>query len=421
VKSYQKLLLALVFGALLGTLLHHQAANSEFILTLIKNVAEPIGQIFLRLIFMIVVPLVFTGLVLGVYQLSQHHDLGKVASRTLIYTLIASMSSVFIGITLANILKPGSGLSQNTALEAVAAQSSSIEKIKANAQAAKSVSQTIVDLVPKNPIDSAARALDGEMISLMVFALIFALALSKTYKGSATPTLINLAEQIYETSMTIIHMVMRLAPLAVFCLVFTTSFKFGHELLLSLGSYVFVVLLGFAVQQFGVYSFMLKYLAKMNPWAFFEKCREVYIYAFATSSSNATLPRSLETATDKLKLSPEISRFVLTVGSTANQNGTALFEGVTILFLAQVYNIDLTLAQQTQVVLMSILAGVGTAGVPGGSLPLIMILLQQLGIPAEGMGIILGVDRFLDMCRTTINVSGDLVIAAVVDKTQATP
>jgi DAACS family dicarboxylate/amino acid:cation (Na+ or H+) symporter len=161
---------------------------------------------------------------------------------------------------------------------------------------------------------------------------------------------------------------------------------------------------------------LLKTLAGRSPKQFLKDCNDVLIYAFSTASSNATLPKSLETATEKLQLSPETSRFVLTVGATANQNGTALFEGVTVIFLAQVYGIDLTLYQQFLVVLMAILAGVGTAGVPGGSLPLIMILLQQVGIPPEGLGLVLGVDRFLDMCRTTVNVSGDLVIAALVDK-----
>jgi DAACS family dicarboxylate/amino acid:cation (Na+ or H+) symporter len=159
-------------------------------------------------------------------------------------------------------------------------------------------------------------------------------------------------------------------------------------------------------------------VAGRSPVQFFKACREVYLYAFSTASSNATLPLALDTADEKLKLPPNIARFVLTVGSTANQNGTALFEGITILFLAQVYNVDLTTTQQLQVMVMSIVAGIGTAGVPGGSLPLIMIVMQSVGIPAEGMGLILGVDRFLDMCRTTVNVSGDLVIAALVSGRQ---
>jgi DAACS family dicarboxylate/amino acid:cation (Na+ or H+) symporter len=188
----------------------------------------------------------------------------------------------------------------------------------------------------------------------------------------------------------------------------------GYGVLLSLLLYVATVLTALLIQQFVVYSSALKILAKRNPWDFFKKCQDVYLYAFSTSSSNATLPKALEVAETRLKIPSHISRFVLTVGATANQNGTAIFEGITVLFLAQVYGIDLTVMQQIRVVLFSILAGIGTAGVPGGSLPLIMVLLQSVGIPSEGIGLVLGVDRFLDMCRTTINVSGDLVIAALV-------
>jgi len=177
------------------------------------------------------------------------------------------------------------------------------------------------------------------------------------------------------------------------------------------------VVAGLLIQQFVVYSLLLRGIAHRSPVKFFAACREVYLYAFSTASSNATLPLALETAEQKLRLPPNISRFVLTVGATANQNGTALFEGITVLFLAQVYGIDLTIAQQVQVMVMSVVAGIGTAGVPGGSLPLIMIVVQSVGIPPEGMGLILGVDRFLDMCRTTVNVSGDLVIAALVSGT----
>jgi DAACS family dicarboxylate/amino acid:cation (Na+ or H+) symporter len=207
---------------------------------------------------------------------------------------------------------------------------------------------------------------------------------------------------------------MALAPAGVFSLVLTAAFRNGLGVFATLLGYVGVVVLALLIQQFVVYSLMLKFLARRSPRKFFADCREVYLYAFSTSSSNATLPKSLETAEIKLGIPSRISRFVLTVGATANQNGTALFEGITVLFLAQVYNVDLALPQQIVVVLMSIVAGIGTAGVPGGSLPLIVILLQSVGIPAEGIGLVLGVDRFLDMCRTVVNVSGDLVIAAVV-------
>jgi DAACS family dicarboxylate/amino acid:cation (Na+ or H+) symporter len=413
-KQHTKLLIGLVAGIVLGLLLHPYT-DSPSLNNLNTHFLQPIGQIFLRLIFMVVVPLIFSALVLGVMELGQGHGLGRVAWRTLLFTLIASSFSVLIGISLVNIFQPGAGFTINPTV--LTEQAQGVQTIQKNASEIKPISQTIVELIPKNPVDSAARAFSGEIIALMVFSLIFGLALSRVSAGKKG-TLVEVIEQIYAVSLKVIEFAMYIAPAAVFALVFGTVFKFGHDILKSLALYVVLVVLGLLIQQFGVYALMLKFLARRSPIQFFKACREVYLYAFSTASSNATLPKALETAETKLGLSPKISRFVLTIGSTANQNGTALFEGITVLFLAQVYNIDLTLAQQVQVVLMSILAGIGTAGVPGGSLPLIMILLQSLGIPPEGLGLILGVDRFLDMCRTTVNVSGDLVIAAVVDDTK---
>lgn len=412
-KAHTRLLLGLVLGIVLGTVLH-QWNDNNFLQMISSSVFQPFGQIFLRLIFMVVVPLVFSALVLGVLELAKGHSLGRIAAKTLAFTGVCSALSVVIGVTLVNVFQPGAGVSvpSGESTEAVAT-------VQQNASNAKSFSQVIVELVPKNPLDSAVRALEGEMISLMVFALIFGVALSivvrREGEGGVLPKLLD---QLMQTSMEVIHFVMKLAPYAVFAIVFNTAFKLGLSVFQNLAYYVILVVVGLLLQQFVVYTLLLKTFTNWKPFEFFNRCREVYLYAFSTASSNATLPRSLETAEVNLKLPPRISRFVLTVGSTANQNGTALFEGITVLFLAQVYNVDLTLAQQVQVVLMSILAGIGTAGVPGGSLPLIMILLNSLGIPAEGIGLVLGVDRFLDMCRTTLNVSGDLVIAALVSGKQ---
>lgn len=410
-----RLFLALFLGALMGTLLHG-AADQEWLQTLNRFVIEPVGQIFLRLIFMIVVPMVFTGLVLGVYQLGQHHGLGRVVSKTLMYTVLSSTASVLIGIGLVNLIQPGKSV--NLPAEYVQSQTANVAKIESNADAAKPAIQSLIEIIPRNPLESAIKALEGEMLSLMFFALLLGYALSQVMAergGSEKSVFLAMLEDLYEASLKIVGYAMKLAPAAVFCLVFSSSFKFGHQLLISLALYAGVVILGLLIQNFGVYSILLKLIAKRSPLQFFRDIRDVAIYAFATASSNATLPKSLETAEEKLRLSPPVSRFVLTVGSTANQNGTALFEGITVLFLAQVYGVELTMAQQFQVVLMSVIAGIGTAGVPGGSLPLIMILLRQVGIPPEGIGIILGVDRLLDMARTTVNVSGDLVIATMVD------
>jgi len=358
-----------------------------------------------------VVPMVMSGLMLGVYQLSNHHGLAKVAKRTLFFTLLASSASVVIGITLVNFAKPGVGLD----ISRMTGDSSALSKIEQNVAQAKPIVQSILEIIPKNPFAAAAQALDGEMLALMFFSLAFGTALALTNTGKPS-RFMALLEEVYAACLLIVDAAMKFAPLAVFALVFQSTFKFGHHILFALGFYVAVVLAGLALQQGLVYSLLLRVFTKIPPLKFFRQCSDVYLYAFATASSNATLPRSLELAEQELKLTPEVSRFVLTIGSTANQNGTALFEGITVLFLAQVYGVDLSLTQQVQVVMMSILAGIGTAGVPGGSLPLIMILTQQVGIPAEGMGLILGVDRFLDMCRTTLNVSGDLVIAALVDE-----
>jgi Na+/H+-dicarboxylate symporter len=411
VKLHNKLAIALLLGIALGAALHPYADNPGLV-AFNMHVLRPIGQIFLRSIFMIVVPMVFSALVIGVYQLGRGHNLSGVAGRTLAFTVVLSAASVAIGVALVNLLQPGRGFQLGSA----AGAASGVQAIEANAAAAKPLSDVIIELIPRNPLESAVRALDGEMLPLMVFAVIFGVAVSGLAKGKDEDdvVLVRVFEQIFDACMRIVHFAMLLAPLAVFAIVFNTAFTFGTGIVASLMFYVATVVAGLLIQQFGVYSTLLWTIARRPPGDFFRKCREVYLYAFSTASSNATLPLSLDVAEHKLRLPPQISRFVLTVGSTANQNGTALFEGVTVLFLAQVYGLDLTVSQQVRVMVMSILAGVGTAGVPGGSLPMVMIVAQSVGIPAEGMALILGVDRFLDMCRTAVNVSGDLVIAALV-------
>lgn len=414
-KQHYKLLLGLVLGAALGIALH-PFSETPWLIAINNNFMQPLGQIFLRMIFMIVVPLVFSALVLGVMELGQEHSLGRVVRKTLLLTIILSACSVFIGITIVNFFQPGKSFQIDQTI--IDQQKNSLSAIQKNTEEAKPFAQIIVELIPKNPLESAIKALSGEMLSLMIFALIFGVALSLVVKKNREGPLVGVLEQIFAVCLKIVDFAMALAPFGVFAIVFNTSFKYGHNFLASLFYYVITVLAALLLQQFLVYSAFLKYMARLNPITFFKKCRSVYLYAFSTASSNATLPTALETAERELKLQPEVSRFVLTVGATANQNGTALFEGVTVLFLAQVYGVDLTVAQQIQIAVMSIIAGIGTAGVPGGSLPLIMILLQSVGIPPEGLGLILGADRFLDMCRTTLNVSGDLVISAIVSRTE---
>ncbi len=417
-KNHYKLLIALIGGIVLGTALHsHQ--DVEWLQHVNNFVMFPVGQIFLRLLFMIVVPMVFSALILGVFELASNQGVGKIASKTLMYTVIASTASVLIGIGLVNFFQPGKGFKIDTSI--FEAAKTNVETISNNAKNSKSFAQALVEVIPKNPLEAAVRALEGEMLSLMFCALFFGFAFhlyARDHKRSEL-RIIPIFEEIFNASLKIVEVAMKLAPYAVFTIVFQTAFKFGLEIFESLLYFAAVVVAGLLIQQFVVYSILLKFIAKRSPWKFYSDSKEVMMYAFSTSSSNACLPKSIEVAETKLGLTPAISRFVLTVGATANQNGTALFEGVTVLFLAQVFGVELSMASQFKVVIMCIIAGIGTAGVPGGSLPLIMIIMNGVGIPAEGIALILGVDRFLDMCRTTLNVSGDLVIAALVDDKKA--
>lgn len=415
-KQHNKLLLGFVLGVTLGLIGYYNLPAKEFpFMEGFSQTMTFIGGTFLRMIFMVVVPLIISALILGTIELGRGAGLGKVGGMSLIYTIVLSGCAVLVAVITTAVLKPGAGMAVD---KAVLAANSGVLTITKNAQAtqAKAWYQYIIDLMPQNPIDSAARAFSGEIVALMIFALFFGWALSTVIKEDNHPTC-QVLESIFRASMKIIELAMHLAPYAVFGIVFNTAYRLGAGFLGNVAVYAAIVVGCLLFQFFIVYTLALKTIARTSPFDFYKNCREVYLYAFTTASSNATLPVALRVADQVLKLPPRISRFVLTIGASANQNGSALYEGVTVIFLAQVFGIDLSFGQQVVVVLMSILAGVGTAGVPGGSLPLIVVLMVQVGVPAEGIGLILGVDRFLDMCRTTLNVAGDLVIAKLITNT----
>jgi dicarboxylate/amino acid:cation (Na+ or H+) symporter, DAACS family len=413
---HTKILFGLLFGIVVGLTVHAVGADAPWVDWSVRNIAYPLGQLFLRLIFMIVVPLVFSSLVLGVLELGDMKKLGRVGLKTLAYTLFASGISVAIGIGLVNFFKPGVGVDPSVRAQLGGTFAAQSQKTIEDAQKAMPWTDTLLSLIPRNPLAAAVDALQGEMLALMVFAVFFGVALAQIRRDKET--LIDVFDGIQRVSMKIVDWAMGLAPYGVAALMYSLTAKSGFAVVPRLGGYVAVVVAGLAIQQFVVYSAILKGLARVPPIEWFFRIREVVLTAFSTASSNATLPTSLQTAQTQLGIAPRIGNFVLTVGATGNQNGTALFEGVTVLFLAQVFGVQLTLAQQVTVVIMSILAGVGTAGVPGGSLPLIVIVLQTVGVPAEGIGIILGVDRILDMCRTVLNVTGDLVCATVIARSE---
>jgi DAACS family dicarboxylate/amino acid:cation (Na+ or H+) symporter len=270
----------------------------------------------------------------------------------------------------------------------------------------------VIHLVPANAVAAMA---DGDMLAVMVVALLLGVGLA-TAPGESVGKLADALRGLQDVAMHLLGLVIRLAPLGVACLVFTLAWRLGVDLFVRLSAYVAVVLVGLALQQFVVYSASVAWLGGMSPLFFFRATRAATVTAFSTASSNATLPTALWVAEHELRLPPQVSRFVLTLGSTANQNGTALFEGVTVLFLAQFYGVELTLAQQATTAFICVLGGIGTAGVPAGSLPVIAMILGMVGVPAEAIGIVLGVDRFLDMCRSAVNVTGDLAAAVVVSR-----
>jgi DAACS family dicarboxylate/amino acid:cation (Na+ or H+) symporter len=393
------MLVAIVAGSAAGLLANAFGAGAPWLEWILANLAQPIGQIFLRLLFMLVVPVLFAALVVGVASL-ELEELGRMGLRMLGYTVVVSTIAVLIGLVLVNVIGPGRGASD--ALRELALQGTAVKPGNATF--------SLVGIVPSNPVKAAA---DGDMIGLIFFSLFFGVGLALV-RTEATARLREAIEGLYEVSMKLIALVLRVAPVGVAALLFSMTARLGGDVLRQLAAFVGVVLAGLALQMFVVYSLSVRFLGGMRPLDFFRGSRVAIVTAFSTASSSATLPTALRVAEEELPLPPAVSRFVLTAGSAMNQNGTALFEGVTVLFLAQLFGVPLDLGQQMGVMGICILAGIGTAGVPAGSIPVVAMILQMYGIPLEGLGLILGVDRFLDMARTTVNVTGDLAAAVYV-------
>ena len=412
-QSY-RMLAGLALGVLLGVGAHMAWGDAPALQQFVKLVTEPAGKIFLRLLFVLVLPLILSALALGVSGLGDLRSLGRIGAKTLAYTVVVSTIAVLIGVGMVNLIKPGTGLSP--ALKARLLVQASAAPAAAPGTTATGV-DFVVALVPSNIVRAMS---DGDMLAVMVFALLLGVGLAATRTEYAR-RLEEMLQGLYEVTMRLLEFVIRIAPLGVACLTFTLTARLGYDILRQLGAYVFTVIVALAIQQFVVYSASVAWLGGMSPVFFFRGVREAMLTAFSTASSNATLPTALAVAERELHLPAHVSRFVLTVGSTANQNGTALFEGVTVLFLAQFYGVALSLSQQITVVFICILGGIGTAGVPAGSLPVVAMILGLVGIPAEGIGMILGVDRLLDMCRTTLNVTGDLAAAVVVSRGESRP
>ena len=429
---HTRILIGLAVGVIAGL-----AVNKAFggdhprVVFIVDNFTQPIGQLFLRLLLMIVVPLVFSSLVVGVAGIGDIRKLGRVGLKSFGYCLVISAISVVIGLTLANTIRPGkridpatsAALQQRYATEAT----KTVEAAKKSGAVPSPLMQVVDTLVPSNPLASiagvpsnpstATSAGTPNMLHLMFFALIIGVAITLIPVKVTAPLLRGL-EALYEITAKIIEMIMKVAPYAVACLLFNNTARFGLDLLQALGWFVVTVLLGLSIHMFGVYSLSVYFLSRLSPIDFFRRIKTVILTAFSTSSSNATLPTALKISEENLGVPQEINSFVLTVGATANQNGTALYEGITVLFLAQLAGVDLSLGQQLMVVYLAILGGIGTAGVPSGSIPFIIGVLVTIGVNPALIAIILGVDRILDMCRTTLNVVGDITAATYVARSE---
>lgn len=410
---HTKIFVGMLTGLGLGLAARVGLGEGAMLTGLVQNVAVPLGQVFLRGIFMVVVPLVVAALALGVAEIGDVGKVGRIGIKTLLLTLLFSGLAVLIGVGFANVLQPGVGLPPEAREVLMGTLSADAAKDKvAQAAQAKPFVQSLLELIPKNPLAEGVNAFEGGLLPLMVFSLIMGLAMAAVAEKAAA--LKAFLESVYAVMLKIIDFAMAFAPIGVAGLMFSVAATLGVDAITMLGKYVSCVLLALLVHQTVVYGLGIKLIARRSPLAFFRALREPMMTAFSTSSSAATLPTAMRTATDKLGLPKQVSHFVLTVGATANQNGTALYEGITVLFLAQLFGVHLDVWQQVTVVLMSVMAGVGTAGVPGGSLPMIVLVLNTIGVPGAAIGIILGVDRILDMSRTVLNVSGDLTIATCV-------
>lgn len=407
-----KVAIGFLLGTLLGLAVHVVAPGATWVSDVIEYAARPFGTVFLNLLFMMVVPLIFSALVLGVAELGDVASLGRLGWRTLVYTAVVTGIAVVIGLVMANLLQPGTHMDPALVEQALSSNAAKTGAIVEKGRELHIV-DIIVDIVPHNIV--GAMGDDSKKLGIVFFALMFGIGLVMR-PTPGTQAFKNAMHGLFEVCMHLIGMFVKLAPYAVACFMFILCAQMGWEVLVGLGWFVITVVLALAIHGFVVLPLWVKFMGGMGVREFFRGSQEASLTAFATASSAATLPVTLRVAEENLKLPRKVSRFVLTVGASASHHGSALFEGITILFLAQVYGMHLPLGEQILVLVLCILGGIGTASIPSGSLPVIAMICGIIGLKPEGIGIILGVNTFLDMCRTSLNVTGDLAMAVVVAK-----
>jgi len=402
IKLHTKIFIGLILGVVVGLVFGEKAL-----------IIEPVGTIFLRLITMIVVPLVLVSLMLGTASLGDIRKLGRIGFKTIIYFMITTMIAISIGLVLANIVKPGTGLNEEVKAELYKSYESKAQVSIQRMEEKPSLKDILINVVPTNPVKAL---IDGNMLQVIFLGLLFGLILT-LIKKSKSEMLIKFLDGVNDAIIQVVHIAMRLAPYGVLALIAAVIGQYGVNILVTLLKYSLVVVGGLVIYTISVNSLSLSLLGRMNPLLYFKAVKEAMIIAFSTSSSNAALPVSLE-CVEHIGVPREYSSFVIPLGATINMDGTALYQGVAAVFIAQIYGIPLVLTDQITIVLMATLASVGAAGVPAAGIITLAMVLTQIGIPLEGIALILGVDRFLDMCRTTTNIIGDMTCSVVIKQTE---
>jgi len=395
-----KIFIAMILGAIAGIVLNMAGSPDWSQIWLIDGIFKVIGQIFISLLKMLVVPLVFVSLVCGSSSLSDPKMLGRVGGKTIGLYLITTAVAVSLALGAAIIFQPGVGVH-------------AVAKVETQIAEATPFTQVLIDMVPTNPVAAMA---DGQMLPIILFAVL--LGISITLSKKAGERVSNWFNDMNAVIMKLVTLVMEVAPYGVFSLITILAATSSPSDVMALGKYVGLVFAVLFIQALIVYLTILTLLGRLNPIIFLSKLRAAMLFAFTTASSNATIPVTLETVEKKVGVSNKVASFTVPLGATINMDGTAIMQGIATGFIAQFYGIDLSMSQYLMVVVMVILASIGTAGVPSVGLVVLAGVLDQVGLPAEGIALILGVDRLLDMTRTVVNITGDSMVTTIVAKSE---
>ena len=397
----QKILAAMLFGAILGIILNNIIVYNSLINQYLSNgVFEVVGKLFVNSLKMLVVPLVFCSITVGITSLGNLSLMGRVGLKAIIIYLLTTAFAITLALIFAIIIEPGQGYEIDSS-------------IQFSAKEAPSLSSVLTSIVPSNPILAMA---DGEMLQIILFAIILGIAITIT--GSKAESFKKGIISLNEIMMSMVTIIMKFAPLGVFCLIAKTFATQGIDMIIPLASYFFTVTIVLILHVLLTYSAFLKLIGKVSPFLFLKKMRTAIVFAFSTASSNATIPVTLNTVEKRLGVDKSVASFTVPLGATINMDGTAIMQGVATVFIASVYMVDLTIGDYLTVVLTATLASIGTAGVPGVGLIMLTMVLTQVGLPVEGVALIIGIDRLLDMMRTAVNITGDSMVSLITSKSE---